>query len=191
MVLCFPCRPWPAGIPLESRTRSPSGWPGTRCRSPPSVSAAATSSRTWPSVSVQPGSTRNSAQPGLTRTTASPERVACPATTSTSRCGHGTVAICLAPASCGAYYGPLRCGKASAWAPVTTTRRRPATFSTFSRDRTGTRARTGWPTRTPALTTPGPRRAGSRRRLRPDRLPCRGSGSGPPGARLATPAGGI
>jgi hypothetical protein len=193
MVLCCTCRPWPAGTPLASRTRSPSGWPGTRSRSPPSASAAATSFRSWPSASAQPGSTRSRLPPGLTRTiasqvrTAGRELAACPATTSTSPCGRGTAAICPAQASCAASYGPLQCGKASAWAPVTTGSR-PPTPSTFSRDSTGTRARTDSRASTLAFKSLGRRLAGLCRR--PDRMPYRDSGSGPPGTRLAGSAGG-
>jgi hypothetical protein len=193
MVPCCPCRPSPAGTPPASRTRSPSGWLGTRCRLPPSVSAAGTSSRSCPSASAQPGSTRSRPPPGLTRTTASLARAAgrrpaaCPATRSTSPCGRGTAVICPAPASCAAYYGPVRCGRASAWAPGTTGRS-PPNSSTGSRDSTGTRARTGSPASTRAFRMLRPRRAGLRRR--PDRPQCRGSGAGPPGARLVVPAGG-
>jgi hypothetical protein len=165
MVLCYQCRPWPAGTPLGSRTRSPFSWPGTRCRSRPLASAAVISSRSWPSASAQPGSTRSRPLPGPTLTTASPAHAQvlrpapCPATTSTSPCAHGTVTTYPAQASCAAYCGRLRSGKASARVPATSGRRLPTASTT-------TRARRGSPASTASLL-------------------CL-----PPGARLAVPADG-
>jgi hypothetical protein len=196
MVLCYQCRRWPAGTPLGSRTRSPSSWPGTRYRSRLSASAAAISSRSWPSASAQPGSTRRKRQRGPTRMTDSPARAParvpapCPATTSTSPCAHGTATTCPAQASCAAYYGPPRSGKASAWA-LATAGRRPLTTSTRMGSPASTMSLRALCSRTQCQKSRSPRYRSLRYQGPGEQgAGAQDSGSGLPGARLAAPAGG-